>query len=392
MNECVCSRSALIQLIMTSIKNYETLFAAAFLFLFVACNKPAERNTETIEDIFPATQPIVIDTVFAQEYVADIQSMQHVEIRAQVKGFLEKIHVDEGQEVRAGQLLFTLSNKAFREDLWQAKAALNSAIAEAKMAEVEMNNTRTLVEKNIIGKPELNLAEAKSEALRAKIEEARAAVSASELQLSFTEIRAPFAGMLNREPLKMGSLVEEGDLLTTISSNKDVFVYFNVSEKDYLELLKRNNTDWKKNLSLQLANGQTHAHRGSVETAETVVDKNTGSIAFRARFPNPGHLLKHGASGKVIIYNALNNALVIPQKSTFDVQDKTYVFVLNKDNTIERRAIVPKLRLGHLYVVESGLTAEDRVIYEGIQKVREGDKIETQHIPMWQIIPTLAMH
>lgn len=376
---------------MNTLEFKRMLIAAVLAGLFANCQ--SDRNTQTItgQDTFLVTQPIIMDTVFAREYVGDIQSMQHVELRAQVKGFLEKAFVDEGQEVRAGQLLFTLSDKVFREELRQARAALNSATAEARVAEVETENTRTLVEKNIIGSPELNMAEAKLEALRAKMEEARAAVSAAELNLSFTEIRAPFAGVLNREPLKVGSLVSEGDLLTTISSNNDVFVYFNVSEKDYLELVQRKDDSWKQNLALQLANGQQHAYRGNVETVETVVDKNTGSIAFRARFPNPGHLLKHGASGKVLAFEELKNALVIPQKSTFDVQDKTYVFVLNKENTVERRAIVPKLRLGHLYVVESGLTAEDRVIYEGIQQVREGDKIESEHIPMRQIMPTLAM-
>jgi membrane fusion protein (multidrug efflux system) len=376
---------------MSIVKFKNLLLVAVFAGLFANCQRGQNVPTAATPDIFPVTRPIVLDTLVSREYVADIQSMQHVEIRAQVKGFLEKIHVDEGQEVRAGQLLFTLSGKVFREELRQAQAALNSAIAEARVAEVETANTRTLVEKNIVGKPELNVAEAKLEALEARIEQARAAVSAAELNLSFTEIRAPFAGILNREPLKTGSLVNEGDLLTTISSNHDVFVYFNVSEKEYLELQHRKDIGWKKNLVLMLANGQEHPYRGGIETAETVVDKNTGSIAFRARFQNPGHVLKHGASGKILVFDKLRNALVVPQKSTFDVQDKTYVFVLNSENTVERRAIVPKQRLGHLYVIESGLTADDRVIYEGIQRVRDGDKIESEHIPMRQIIPTLAM-
>jgi len=369
-------------------KNF--LLLAAFVSIFSNCQRDQNAETVVAPDTFPITQPIVMDTVFARAFVADIQSMQYVEIRAQVKGFLEKIHVDEGQEVRAGQLLFTLSDKIFREELRQAQAALNSAMAEVKVAEVETANTRTLVEKNIVGKPELNIAEAKIEALQAQVEQARAALSAAKLNLSFTEVRAPFAGMLNREPLKMGSLVNEGDLLTTISSNRDVFVYFNVSEKEYFELQKRKDNGWKKNLELQLANGERHPYQGTVETAETAVDKNTGNIAFRARFSNPGHVLKHGASGKILIFDKLKNALVIPQKSTFDVQDKTYVFVLNAENKVERRAIVPKLRLGHLYVIESGLTTNDRVMYEGIQKVREGDKIESKLIPMQQIVPSLA--
>lgn len=375
-----------------SIFDLKTSFLPALTMLvFTACQSDRKQEAASAPEVFPVTRPILLDTVFTREYVADIQSMQHVEIRARVNGFLEKIHVDEGQEVHAGQLLFTLSGKELREELRRAQAALNSAVAEARIAEVEVANTRTLFEKNIVSQPELNMAEAKLQALEAKIEEARAAVSAAQLQVSFTEIRAPFAGILNRQPNKVGSLINEGDLLTTISSNKDVFVYFNVSEKEYLELVKRSDTGWKKNLSLLLANGQLHPHRGSVETAETVVDKNTGSIAFRARFPNPGHLLKHGASGKVLVYDKLENALVVPQKSTFDVQDKTYVFVLNQENKVERRAITPKLRLGHLYVVGSGLTADDRVIYEGIQQVREGESIEAQEIPLRDIIPTLAM-
>ena len=218
-----------------SLKNF--LFAAALAGINSSCQQDDKAQVSNSPDSFPVIQPLLMDTVYSREYVADIQSMQHVEIRAQVKGFLDKIHVDEGQEVRAGQLIFTLNGKVFREELRQAKAVLSSAIAEAKVAGVELANTRTLVEKDIIGKPELNVAEAKFEALNAKIEEAQAAVSAAELKLSFTEIRAPFAGVLNREPLKTGSLVNEGDLLTTISSNREVFVYFHLYLVNFFLLL-----------------------------------------------------------------------------------------------------------------------------------------------------------
>ena len=235
------------------------------------------------------------------------------------------------------------------------------------------------------------MAEAKLEAIHARIEEAKSDVSAAELQLSFTEIRAPFAGIINREQFKVGSLIEEGDLLTTISGNKDIYAYFSVSEKEYLDMMNRPDASWKNNLALQLASGQMHEHRGMVETAETVVDKNTGNIAFRARFANPGHLLKHGSSGKVMVFENLKGAMVIPQKSTFDVQDKTYVYVLNEQNIVQRRAIATKLRLGHLYVVSAGLTTTDRVLYEGIQILREGERIESERIPLQDIIPTLAM-
>lgn len=365
-----------------------SLYLAVFLGA-CASEKGPDRPAQT--QSLPTTLPITMDTLISDMFVADIQSPQHVEIRARVRGFLEKIHVDEGQEVRKGQLLFTLSGQEYREELHRAEAALKSAVAEAKMAEVEWKNTTTLSEKDIISKAELEMAEAKLDAARAKVDEARANVSSAELNLSFTEIKAPFAGIINREPNKVGSLIEEGMLLTTISANHHVYAYFNVSEKAYLELMENPHDHWKKNITLLLANNREHSHPGVVETAETVVDKNTGNIAFRARFPNPGHLLKHGASGKVVIQHELKNALVIPEKCTFDVQDKTYVFVVGEDDAIQRRAIQPKARLGHLTVVESGLTSHDRIIFEGIQRVREGEKVSPQMRDMSEIMETLAI-
>lgn len=366
-----------------------SLFAA---LLFTACatdKTPGETVAET--QSYPVTQPLVMDTTYQKEYVADIQSPQHVELRARLQGFLEKVHVDEGQPVREGQVLFTISSQALREELRKANALLNSAEAEAKVAEVEVSNTRILVEKNVVSKSELAMSEAKLDALRAKIEEAKSDVSAAQLNISFAQVKAPFSGIINRIPNKQGSLIEEGMLLTTLSSNHDVFAYFNVSEKEYLELEQQQNTDWKKSASLQLVNGQLHPHKGRVETAETVIDKATGSIAFRARFLNPGHVLKHGASGKVLIENELKNALVIPQKSTFEVQDKLYVYVLGEGNKVEMRPIVPKLRLSHLYVIESGLSVNDKFIYEGIQTVRQGEVVMPEFKDLEELMLLLAM-
>ncbi|MBK8565628.1 MAG: efflux RND transporter periplasmic adaptor subunit [Saprospiraceae bacterium] len=357
-----------------------SLFAALMLTACATDKTPGETVAEN--QSYPVTQPLIMDTTYQKEYVADIQSPQHVELRARIQGFLEKVHVDEGQPVREGQVLFTISSQALREELRKANALLNSANAEAKVAEVEVQNTRILVEKNVVSKSELAMSEAKLEALRAKIEEAKSDVSAAQLNISFAQVKAPFSGIINRIPNKQGSLIEEGMLLTTLSSNHDVFAYFNVSEKEYLELEQQKNTDWKKSATLQLVNGQLHPHKGKVETAETVIDKATGSIAFRARFLNPGHFLKHGSSGKVLIENELKNALVIPQKSTFEVQDKLYVYVLGEGNKVEMRAIVPKLRLSHLYVIESGLSVNDKFIYEGIQTVKQGDVVTPDFKPL----------
>ncbi len=367
-----------------------TLLAFASLLL-TACSS-GKKDSRTVDvRSFPTTQPILMDTLINEEFVADIQSPQHVEIRARVRGFMEKIFVDEGQEVQQGQLLFKLSSQEYSEELRRAEAILKSTLAEVKMVEVERKSTHSLLEKNIVSQTELDMAEARLEAAQAKAEEAKAAVSAAKLNLAFTEIRAPFAGIINREPNKVGSLIEEGMLLTTLSANHFVYSYFNVSEKKYLELMRQPDVNWKKNISLLLADGQVHPFPGTVETAETVVDKNTGNIAFRARFANPGHLLKHGASGKVVIRHEMKGAMLIPQKSTFDVQDKTFVYVIDEDDTIRRRSIVTKARLGHLFVIESGLSINDRLIYEGIQQVREGDKVAPQMKTLQDLMGSLAI-
>ena len=347
-----------------------TLFAGLFM---TGCSSDKENSSG--QKKFPVMNPILKDTLYTSEYVADIQSIQNVEIRARVRGYMEAIHVDEGQYVKAGQLLFSISSQEYKLELLKAKAVRANAIAEAKATEVNLTNVKTLVEKNVVSKSELDLAQAKWGALQAKIEEAKAHEASAQLNLSFTQIKAPFSGIINRIPKKVGSLIEGGTLLTIISNNNEVFAYFNLSEREYLEFARRNDADKNKEVLLIMADHQIHNHKGTIETVESEVDKNTGTIAFRARFPNPGHLLKHGSSGKVMLTNVLKNALVIPQKSTFEIQENTYVYVVDSDNVVRMRSIVPKLRLPHLYVIESGLSSKDRILYEGIQRVKDGDRI-----------------
>jgi RND family efflux transporter MFP subunit len=325
-------------------------------------------------------KPILMDTAFANDYVADIHSIQHVEIRARVKGYIEKINVDEGKSVKAGQIIFSLSNKEHKEALTKARAYLTSAVAESKSAEVELQSVKSLVEKNVISKTELQLAEAKLQVAQAKIEEARSEEANAILNLSFTEIKAPFDGIINRIPKKTGSLVDEGDLLTTLSDNRDVYAYFRVSEKEYLGYISKQEQGQKKEVELILADGTSHGHVGVIETVEGEFDRSTGNIGFRAKFPNPKQVLKHGSSGKVRLKTDLKNALLVWQKSTFEIQEKVFVFVVDKNNIVQMRNIVTRLQLPTLYVVASGLSSTDVIIYEGVQRVKEGDKIIPQVI------------
>ncbi|MDP1801756.1 MAG: efflux RND transporter periplasmic adaptor subunit [Bacteroidota bacterium] len=354
------------------------------LALVTACSTDTEIKQS--EEKFPVANPVVMDTIYTNEYVADIHSVQNVEIRARVKGYIEAIHIDEGKPVKAGQLLFSISNKEYRESLTRAKAALKSAVAEEKSALVELQSTKSLVDKKVISKTELEIAQAKFEAASAKVESAKSDEASASLNLSLTEIKAPFDGIINRIPNKTGSLVDDGTLLTSISDNKEVFAYFNVSEKEYLAIISSDNSNQKKEVELLLANNELHKQKGVVETVDGEFDKTTGNIAFRARFSNPDGILKHGSSGKVRLRNELKNAMIIPQKSTFDIQEKTYVYSLNQYNELQVKSIVVKQRLGNFYVISSGLHVTDKIIYEGIQKAKEGEEILPQLITPEQML------
>ncbi|NCU02542.1 MAG: efflux RND transporter periplasmic adaptor subunit [Chitinophagaceae bacterium] len=355
------------------------LLCAALPFTILSC-APTEKKTSEKAEKFQVIKPMLVDTVYQEEYVAEIHALQNVEIRTRVKGFIENIHIDEGKAVTAGQLLFTLSSRSFKEDLLKANAQLKSATAELKAMEVELKNTKSLVEKNIVSKTELEMVQAKKEAIQAKIDEANSAIAMAKLNLSFTEVRAPFSGVINRIPNKRGSLVEEGTLLTTISNNKEVFAYFNLSESDYLNYITLDKKEQFKTAQLLLANNSVYDHAGTIEVSESEFDASSGNIAFRARFPNPQALLKHGGNGKIIITKPLKNAMLVPLRSTFEIQDKVFVFAVDEKNKAQQKTIVPKMRIPHYYVVERGISKDDKIVYEGVENVKDGDAINPQLI------------
>lgn len=331
---------------------------------FVACKSKNETPVEAGK--FIITSPLFTDTFINKEYVAEIQSLQNVEIRAKVKGFIETIHIDEGQRVSAGQLLFTIRPIEY-------EAALLKARAEVKKCELEVQNVKILAEKNIVSKTELSLA-------LAKLDQAKSEETLAELYVTYTKIRAPFDGMIDRLKFKQGSLIDEGTLLTAISNNREVYAYFNVSEIEYLDFKSKNTNNNKMEAGLLLANNQPHQYKGMVETIESEFDKNTGTIAFRAKFPNPNYLLKHGETGKVQLKISLQNALLIPQKATYELQDKIYVYVVDDKNKVASRLITVKQKLNNIYVIESGLSANDRFILEGIQSAKEDAIIEATNV------------
>lgn len=366
-------------------KKNTLLLSIGAMLLLASCSTSIKNQTE---NKFQVVSPMVMDTTYENEYVAEINALQNVEIRTRIKGFIETINVDEGQTVRQGQVMFTISSTEYEQNLLKTKATLKSVMADLKSAEIELDNAQNLFEKKIVAKPELEMIKAKVDAMKAKVDEAKSDEAQAMLNLSFAEIKAPFDGIINRIPNKIGSLVEEGTLLTVISNNKEVYAYFHVSEKDYLEYVVTAEQGKQKEVSLRLANGELYNQKGKIETIESEFDKSTGTIAFRAKFPNPNQILKHGSSGKVLVKAELKNAMLIPQKSTFEVQENTYVYVVDKQNTVQLRKVVPTVRLQQLYVITSGLSATDKFIYEGIQRVKEGDIIVPEKTLFSQIVNT----
>jgi membrane fusion protein, multidrug efflux system len=311
---------------------------------------------------FIVTSPIRKDTIVYHEYVCQVSSIQHIEIRALERGYLQKIYVDEGQAVKKGQLMFQIMPMIYEAEMQKAKA-------EVDFAEIEYLNTKNLADSNIVSSNELALA-------TARLNKSKAELSLAQAHLDFTKISAPFNGIMDRFHVRLGSLLEEGELLTTLSDNSKIWVYFNVPESEYLDYVTRVKTDRPQELILKMANGQSFDQKGILETIEADFNNETGNIAFRAVFPNPNGVLRHGETGNILMPAALNDALLIPQQATFEILDKKFVFVVDKDNVVKSREITTGIEMPHLYVVTEGLQENDKILIEGLRKVKNNQKIE----------------
>jgi len=353
------------------------LTIVVILTLLSCSENTAPKEVKT----YQVVNPLIIDTTYEREYATTISSIQNVEIRNKVRGFIEEIHVDEGQKVFTGQILFSLNNRELEQLVRKAEASLQSAEAELKGIEIEYENTKKLFDKNIVAKSELDLVATKVALNKAKLKAAITEKDQAELHFQFAKIKAPFNGVINRIPYKKGSLVDEGSLLTSISNNEFIYAYYNVSEIDYLEFVQSKNKRSNK-VKLVLADNSVYPESGLIETTESEFDASTGNIAFRAKFPNEDRILKQGSSGKILAPSHFKNAILVPQKSSFEVQGNIYVYVVDAQNKVAIRKINPVIRLSNFYVLEDGLKATDKIILEGIQTVKEGDIIKAQIIPM----------
>lgn len=340
-----------------------------FGLVLVSC---APKPPAEVLQTFAVAEPRRATARYERKYVGEVQAVQRAEVVARIRGRLEAVAVDEGQAVAAGQVLFSIDDRELQQELRRARASVASAAAELKAAQTERVGTKMLLDRDVVSPTEVALLDAKIQALAAKLDEAKASEERAAIDLGYAEVRAPFAGVVNRIPKKAGSLVDEGDLLTTVTNAAEVLVYFRVPESEYLDYVATNGAGRSKEVGFVLANGERLPAAGVMDAIETEIDRSTGTLAFRARFPNDENLLKHGSSGKVIVRASVDDALTIPQRSTFEVQDHLYVYVVDDGGTARARRIVPKLRLGDAFVVESGIAAGEHFVVEGVQKLKDG--------------------
>lgn len=343
--------------------------------LLSACNhkEHAEQALPKLE----VTTPLRKDTSITKEYVCQIHAFRHIELRSLEKGYLQNIYVDEGQTVKKGQPMFKIMPNLYEVDLQKAKA-------EAEMVNIEYQNTKALADKNIVSKNELALA-------KAKLDKAHAEVRMADAHLGFTNINAPFNGVMDHLNVRIGSLVDEGELLTTISDISKMWVYFNVPEAEYLDYKASKEMQSNVNVKLKMANGEVFEHAGLIETIEADFDNKTGNIEFRATFPNPERILRHGGTGNILMTVPFKNAMIIPQKATFEILDKSYVYVVDKDNKLQQKLITIAAELPHLFIV-NGLQDTDKVLLEGLRKVRNGQQIAVNFKSPEKVISELKFH
>ncbi|MBL8005687.1 MAG: efflux RND transporter periplasmic adaptor subunit [Candidatus Kapabacteria bacterium] len=350
------------------------MFSCICMLSIVSCTQDHEHLEEV--STLEVSLPVKKDTIINKEFIAQIRAYQHVELRALDEGYLQKIYVDEGQFVKKGQLLFQLLPIVYQSEQQIAKA-------EFDRAEIEYKNTKMLADSNIVSKNELSLS-------KANLDKAKAELALRAAKLQFTEIRAPFDGIVGRfNQVRQGSLLEEGELLTTLSDNSKMWVYFNVPEAVYLDYIRTYKSEnQKQSVTLQLADGLLFDKPGIIETIESDFNNETGNIAFRATFDNSSFVLRHGQTGRILMPQDLKGALLLPQKATFEVLDKKFVYVIKKGK-VEAREISVKNELPHLYEVSKGLTEKDTVLMDGLRKVKKGDRILSKYKPFDEIIQEL---
>lgn len=358
------------------------LFAISLSFLLASCGNKGMNIEPNKQFAVETLKPTNVE--LKSSYPATIRGKQDVEIRPQVAGFITQLCVDEGATVHKGQPLFIIDQVQYQAAVKQAEAGVKVAQANVANSELTVKNKRELHKKQIISDFDLETAENQLASYKAALAQSEATLVTARKNLSFTVVSSPSNGVVGSIPFRVGSLVSSSSAtpLTTISEISDMFAYFSLTEKELLNLIrkdagKKNITESFPALELKLADGSLYDQPGKVETVSGVIDPGTGSVTLRAAFPNPDHLLRSGGTGAVLIPYKLENAIAVPQKATYEIQDKKFVYVLQPDNTIKSTEIqIFNVDNGKDYVVTSGLKSGDKIVIENVSTLKDGQAIE----------------
>jgi len=355
------------------------LLSSILLFLYSCSGKQMQPAAE-----MPAAEVVTIDTAQAttqREYTAALEGRVNVEIRPQIDGPLDKVFVDEGAYVHAGQPLFKINEQPYREQLNNATASLHAAEAAASTAQLEIDKLTPLVTNKVVSDIQLKTAKAAHRAAVANAEQAKAMVASAQINLGYTLIKAPVNGYIGRLPKKQGSLVSRSDVqpLTQLSDVHEVYAYFSLSEGDFISFKAQypgatigDKLKQLPGVTLVLADNTPYPQQGRIDMVDGQFDKNTGAITLRATFPNAEGLLRSGNTGKVRLSIAHASAILVPQSATMDIQDKTFVFVLDDSNKVAKQPITIAGKSGTDYLVSGGLKAGNRIVYSGLDHLQEG--------------------
>jgi len=323
-----------------------------------SCNRQAGQELQKRRKIV-AISPQAKAVNITHQYFCQIHAQRHIRVCPQVKGYLAEILVKPGQAVKKGDLMFKVMPSHYQ-------AKLDAMMADAKLAELELNDAKEQNGGKPVSQNELATRET-------KLAKAKAQVAAV---LDLATVEAPFDGIVERLLHPQGSLVEKGETLTTLSDNAQMRVYFHVSEARYLAYmadLKKHQEDLQ--IELLLSNGKKFDPTGRIAAIDAGFNKETGNIGFRADFPNPAGRLRHGQTGQVLVHMVLRDALVIPQRATFAILHKRYVYVVDNQHVAHQREIVIQHELDDIFVIKSGLDLNDRIVLEGIRLVSDGDRV-----------------
>ena len=378
----------LIRMNVSKLTGFASMGLSLMLGIFVsACGGDNNAAQQQMVPQLATIEVAVSNAENQKEYPTTLEGKTDIAIRPQVSGFITKVHVDEGQKVSKGQVLFTIDQVQYQAAVDNAQAAVNAAETSVSTAQMTADTKRQLFEKNIISAYDNQVAQNNLTNAKASLAQAQAALIQAKKNLSYTVVTSPSAGVVGSIPNREGSLASPSsqEPLTTVSDNSKVYAYFSLTEKDLLEMTEngtRSLNDAVKAMpmvDLKLANGAIYPIKGEVATVSGVINTSTGSASVRALFDNPSGMLRSGNTGSIVVPVSTENVIIIPQKATFEIQDKKFVYVVDQNNTLVSRGItILPQNDGQNYIVLSGLNPGEKIVVEGVgtQSVREGITIQ----------------